>query len=150
MHEVTVSILIDRPPDVVFDYVTDPQATREWIPAVESVLVEPPGPIRTGSRITQRGRVRLRTIEGTYEVIAFEPGRVATYQLEMSFITMEVTMRVDPEGTGTRYTQHVKGGFKGPWRVLEPLTRMFGPRRRQRLLEDIKRRLESEPSPATD
>jgi uncharacterized protein YndB with AHSA1/START domain len=143
VHEVTLSVLIDRPPEVVFAYVTDPQATREWNPDVLSVRVEPPGPITTGTRIIQRVRAPLRTIEGTYEVVAYEPGRQAVYRLDASFMTEEVTMRVDSEGSGTRHTLYVKGAFKGAWRFLEPLTRTFGPRRRQRMLDHIKRRLEA-------
>ncbi|GAA4889319.1 SRPBCC family protein [Streptomyces coeruleoprunus] len=75
MSAIKESIVIDRPPDEVFAYATDPSHIPEWQgSAVEAHLVgdAPPG---VGSRVSVTRRVGRRTMPMTMEYTEFDPPR---------------------------------------------------------------------------
>ena len=57
MPPIVSSIEIDRPPDEVFSYVTDPSRFAEWQYDVVSVRIESGRPPSLGSRFTTTRRI---------------------------------------------------------------------------------------------
>ena len=113
MIDKTHSIIINRPPEEVFAYVTDPQKTGEWDPKVVSSRVEPPGELAVGSKIVQQVRLPLRTIEGSFEIAGYEPGVEAVYRSDSSYFSGDITFRVEAAGEGTKLIIREKEGAGG-------------------------------------
>jgi carbon monoxide dehydrogenase subunit G len=143
MTDRTFTIAIDRPPEEVFAYVTDPHKTGEWAPRVASVRVEPPGELAVGSKIVQRVRSWFGTFEGTFEIAGIEPGVEVVYRTESAYFTGDVIYRVEPAGEGSKFIIREKGGSKGLLRLLQPWLARSSARGRERMLAVIKERLEA-------
>ena len=60
MAAIVHSIDIDRRPDEVFAYVTDPSKFTEWQAAVVSASAESDGPLQQGSRMVMTRRMGKR------------------------------------------------------------------------------------------
>jgi hypothetical protein len=77
--KIEVSVVVDRPPAVVFDFyaVNHVRNHPRWDPNMQlTQLTE--GPVGVGTRI-QRRHTRLGTpIEGMMEVVEFDPGKAMT------------------------------------------------------------------------
>ena len=71
-----VSQVIDRPVEVVFDFIARQHVRNHprWDPDID---LEPmsEGPIGVGTMIRRRNRRSGTPVEGTMEVVEFEPGR---------------------------------------------------------------------------
>jgi uncharacterized protein YndB with AHSA1/START domain len=102
MIDRTHSIIIDRPPNEVFSYVTDPRKTGEWDPKVVSARVEPPGELAVGSKIVQQVRLRFGTVEGSFEIADYKPGVEVVYRSDSSYFSGDITFRVEAAEEGTK------------------------------------------------
>jgi hypothetical protein len=60
MAPLAHSVEIDRSPEEVFAYVTDPSRFTEWQDAVVSARLEGSGPVQQGSRVLLTRRVGRR------------------------------------------------------------------------------------------
>ena len=112
--QIEVSTVIERRPDVVFQFVAVDHVRNHprWDPKME-LRLETPGPIGVGSRIARR-HTRLGTrIVGTMEITEFEPGRsigsVVRDQTPQGLLEARGRMTMDPEGEDrTRLTIHLE------------------------------------------
>lgn len=82
MPRVEEAIVIDRPPEEVFAYVTTPENDREWVSTAVERQREGEGPIGVGSRIRAVDRFLGRRIESMLEVTAHEPNTRSEIRLE--------------------------------------------------------------------
>ena len=73
MPPIVSSIEIDRPPDEVFSYVTDPSRFAEWQYDVLSVRLEGSSPPRVGSRFTTIRRIGRAERTMTQEITEINP-----------------------------------------------------------------------------
>jgi uncharacterized membrane protein len=99
---VISSLVVQRSPQVVFDYIADLRNLPRWRTEVESVEMLTPKPIGPGSRFRQRGRV-LKGMEvvGVEQIVDFEPYRRMTSRAEFALPNLdEITF--EPVGDATR------------------------------------------------
>lgn len=119
--EVAASTVIDRPPSVVFQFVAIEhlQNHPRWD---EGITLEPlfEGPIQLGSRLR---RISTRTgtaIEGTMEVVEFEPDRSFRMLIHDGPVEMRGHILLEPEGDrSTKLTMTVE--IPGAPNPLDPL-----------------------------
>jgi uncharacterized protein YndB with AHSA1/START domain len=137
---------VDRRPETVFDYLTDPAKVTEWQTAktaVEQLTDGPPGP---GTRVRERTKPPGgREFEQIVEFTEFErPHRVHTHIVEGPY-PVDGTWWFEPDGAGTRVRFVAEGELKGAMRLLGPLaTRMIG-RQFRGYHENLRRNLEAGP-----
>lgn len=116
------SFLVHRPPEVVFDYLTDPATLAEWQTSKTSVEQLTSGPPRLGTRVRERtkqpgGREFTQVVEFT----EFDrPRHVHAHIVEGPY-PVHGTWRFEPQGAGTRVRFLAEGEMRGALRVLEPL-----------------------------
>jgi carbon monoxide dehydrogenase subunit G len=72
--DVDRTFVVPAKPTTVFEYLTDPARAASWQASLVEVELDPPGPIRRGTRIRETRRFLGRTIESTVDVTEFEPG----------------------------------------------------------------------------
>lgn len=119
--KIAVSEVIDRPPAVVFQFVAVEhiQNHPRWD---QDISIEPlfEGPIRVGSKLR---RVSTRTgspVEGTMEVVEFEPSSSFRMLIHDGPIELHGHFLLEPEGeTSTRLTMSVE--IPGAPNPLDPL-----------------------------
>jgi uncharacterized protein YndB with AHSA1/START domain len=112
--DVTTSIEIARPRQVVAAYAADPDHVRDWYANIDRVTWETEKPLGIGTRLAFVARFLGRTLSYTYQVTDFVPAeRLVMATAEGSF-PMETTYTwADLPGRGTRMTLRNRGTPSG-------------------------------------
>ncbi len=139
--ELSVSQVIDRTPEVVFDFVAVNHLRNHprWDPKMELEQVTQ-GSVGVGTRFRRR-HTRIGTpIEGTMEVIEFEPGRVMGVVIEdmtpSGPLEVRSRMTTEPlEGGRTALTIHLN---------IPAMHESMDPSMVEASLRNIKKLIESE------
>jgi uncharacterized protein YndB with AHSA1/START domain len=119
---VTETLVINRPPEVVFDYVTDPNNLASWqtsITAVEQLTDGPPG---LGTRVRERTKPPGgKEFEQIVEFTEFaRPERLHVHIVKGPY-PVDGTWSFEPSPRGTRVLFTAEGRLRGGMRLLEPL-----------------------------
>jgi uncharacterized protein YndB with AHSA1/START domain len=108
------TIVIDRPPDQVFAFFTDPTKDQSWRPHVKEIAAE--GPLRVGSRIHQVvDGPGGRGIAADIQVTGYEPPSRYAFEVVAGPARPKGEFRLAPAGTGTQVTFSLSaelGGIK--------------------------------------
>jgi uncharacterized protein YndB with AHSA1/START domain len=159
----TRQIMIDRPAEEVFAFVSDPTHDPQWHDTILEVTPTSEPPLRCGGTFTAvyRPQGASETYDLVGEMTAYEPGRSS--ELKALFAEPRgrvpemigcfvLTFRVEAEGPRTRLTRgvEIRGGalrYRLLWRLLAPLWLRSGRARQDELLGRIKTILESATPP---
>jgi uncharacterized membrane protein len=95
-------IVIERPVDDVFAYVTDPVNAPEWQSGVLSTTKTSDEPMRTGARWREVRTFLGRRIQGTLEATEYEPGQLFALKTVSGTVAIEVRHLFEPFDGGTR------------------------------------------------
>ena len=120
MVTIEIGVEIERPVEEVFAHLTDPAKTPQWKPAVLESRVEPPGPLRVGTKIHTVLTFLGRRLEGTAEVTELVPNHKLVQKTDSPF-PLEMTYLAEPTAGGTKVTVEAvvePGGF---FKVAEPV-----------------------------
>jgi uncharacterized protein YndB with AHSA1/START domain len=119
---VAETFVVNRPPEVVFDYVTDPSNLANWqtsITAVEQLTDGPPG---LGTRVRERTKPPGgKEFEQVVEFTEFKrPQRLHVHIVDGPY-PVDGTWSFEPSDGGTRVRFAAEGQLRGGMRLLEPL-----------------------------
>jgi uncharacterized protein YndB with AHSA1/START domain len=140
---VEETFTVARPPEAVFDYLTDPSKVPEWQTAKTSVELLTDGPPGPGTRVRERTKAPGgKEFEQVVEFTEFDrPRRLHTHIVEGPY-PVDGTWSFEPDGGGTRVHFVAEGELKGAVRFLGPLAaRMIG-RQFRGYHENLRRNLE--------
>jgi uncharacterized protein YndB with AHSA1/START domain len=145
MAPITGTIEIARPPQDVFDYVTDLRRQGEWQAAIVDVKVETEGPTRVGTKAVETRRVPGRKETFPFEMTEHDPPRRSSFRVTGGPVRPYGTMNFTPLDTGTRTRVDFEMEFVGHGFgvLLLPLVRRDARRQVPRDLSALKERLES-------
>lgn len=133
--KLEVSELIDRPPAVVFQFVAVEHVRNHprWDTKMELEQVSD-GPIGVGTIIRRRHLRAGEPIEGTMEVVEYEPDRALGMLIQDGAVEIHGRLSIAPEGdNGSRLTMTVDiPGLPNP---LDPLPVQDSVRRMKELIE---------------
>jgi uncharacterized protein YndB with AHSA1/START domain len=142
--KIAQTFTVARPPDDVFDYLTDPSKIAEWQTAKTSVESLTDGPPRLGSRMRERTKPPGgKEFEQVVEFTEFERSRrVHTHIVEGPY-PVDGTWSFEPDGAGTRVHFVAEGQLKGAMRLLGPLAARIIARQFRGYHENLRRNLEA-------
>jgi uncharacterized protein YndB with AHSA1/START domain len=139
------SVVINRPVDQVFAFISDLENDPPWSGAAEMRRTSP-GRIGVGTTYHQRDRFLGRRLELTLRVVGYEPDRKVTVTTTSRRLSFAASRMAEPVGQGATRVTFVGGGRAGgAWRPAEPLLAALGARRLRYQLGRLKRMLESQP-----
>ncbi|MBI4503239.1 MAG: SRPBCC family protein [Gemmatimonadetes bacterium] len=150
MIRVSGSVVINRPLDTVFGFLSDFANAPKWQKGVVEVRGAD-GPTRLGTTIQETVRLLGRRIETECRVVAFEPPRRMAFEASAAAIGYRSEFELKPAAGGTLVEMRGEANLKGWWRLFELLA---GAEARQEVhgeLNRIKTVLEADgrtPSPA--
>ena len=123
MAPIVHSVEIDRRPEDVFAYVTDPSHFTEWQDAVVSARLMDDGPIRQGSKLTMTRRVGRGERSMTSELTDYDPPRSYAFRVLDGPVRAKGKGRFEPIGDGqrTRFTFELDFDGHGIGKLLVPL-----------------------------
>lgn len=142
MIKLEMSVHINRPVAEVFEYLTDPARTPAWNATIEEATASET-PLRVGTRVRTRMRMLGRTIEGTYEVVEYEPNKRFAWKGEEPF-PMKGINTYQTENGGTRIVSSSEGELGGFFKLSEPILARIVKKQLQVQFETAKELLEAE------
>jgi carbon monoxide dehydrogenase subunit G len=147
---VSESIVLEAPPERVWETVMDPSRLGDWVTTHVSVESVESGPLREGDAFRQRLRLSGKAFEVDWTVVEADAPTVALWRGDgPAGSVAEVSYRLEPEGGGTRFDY--SNSFSLPGGALGKLARGAlavgaGRRAARRSLENLRRLLDSPPS----
>ena len=145
MPPMTDTIKIDRPPDEVFSYVTDPTRFAEWQYDVVSVRLEGGRPPGVGSRFSTTRRIGRAERTMTQEITKVDPPTSWAARGVAGPIRPNANIAVDPLNDGTRSCVTIVLDFKGHGIgvPLVPVIRRIAAKGAPTSYKNLKKRLEN-------
>ena len=119
---VQQTVVVDKPLEAVFGYLSDFTTTTEWDPGTV-VTVNQQGDGGVGTTYLNTSKFLGRQTRLTYVVHDFVPGRRVQLYGENKTVIAVDTMTFRTVGTATEVTYTAEFTFKGPSRLLAPLLR---------------------------
>ena len=145
MPPVMHTIQIDRPPDEVFSYVTDPTRFAEWQYDVVSVRLEDGRPPGVGSRLTTTRRIGRAERTMTQEITEINHPRSWAAHGVAGPIRPSASISVEPLNDSTRSRVTFALDFKGHGVgvPLVPVIRRIAAQGAPTSYKNLKKRLEN-------
>jgi uncharacterized protein YndB with AHSA1/START domain len=120
MSTVRRTVRTQARPDRVFAYLSDFTRTQEWDPGtVSTTRVSGDGGV--GTRYRNLSRFLGRETELEYTVIEVDEGTLVRLRGENASVTAIDTMRITPDGDGSRVEYTAEFAWKGVAGVVAPL-----------------------------
>jgi hypothetical protein len=146
MARIDGEIVIDRPVDVVFDYVADQSNEPQYNSRMVRAEKISPGPVGKGTRFRAAAASMGRTAEMLIECTGYDrPTRLASattmHQADISY-----TLTFEPAASGTRMRWSGQVRPKGAFKLLGPLITWLGRHQEQRIWANLKQHLEATPA----
>jgi|GEM_PF-6207 len=144
MARIRGEILIERPPEAVFDFVADERNEPRFNPQMATASLESDEPIGEGSRFRATFRSVGRLVPMKVEFTGYErPHRLASRTRSRVMLT-EGELTFEPEGSGTRIRWSWDVQVSGPLRLADPIVARLGDRQERRIWGNLKALLEEE------
>ena len=145
MPPIVHIVEIDRPPDEVFSYVTDPAHFAEWQYDVLSVHLEGSRPPRVGSRFTTIRRIGRAERTMTQEITEINPSTSWAAHGVAGAIRPSAKLTIEPLNGSTRSCVTFALDFEGHGIgvPLVPVIRQIAAKGAPRSYQNLKERLEN-------
>ncbi len=146
MIKETASIVIARPVDEVFNFVSDARNRPRYDPGLIAVRVTPDGPVRIGTKIIEVRPFMGKKREMVTEVSKLEPNHVIGYQtLQGDPVNASGSYQFAATPEGTRLTLNFTLDARGLMKLAAPFMAVGLRRDIQAGLSNIKAVLERPP-----
>ena len=143
MLKLDISIVINRPVEEVFAFLSNPENGPKWGSGSKEVKMITQGPIGVGTRYRTVREALGRRIESETEITEFEPNRkIASKSISGPF-PMESAVTFERVEGGTRVTGTLFGEPGGFFKLAEPLLVSMLKRQYQADLANLKDLMES-------
>ena len=143
MVRLEESIVVERPIEDVFAYLTDPATLSEWQPTVVDARFESAGPVRVGSRVIETRKFLGKRIHATMVVVENEPPRRFAIEAASGPIPVRVTSTLAEVDGATRIDTVLEGDPGGLFRLGAPFVVRAAERELRKNLAALKRILEN-------
>ena len=119
MAEFTVTTFIDRPPQEVFDYATNPANASKWQSSTQSSEWSSNGPVGVGSTNHTVGRMLGRDMEMETEITEWDPPNLWGLKGNSGPMKFTNSNKFEPKDGGTLLVQNFQGEVGGFFKVAE-------------------------------
>jgi uncharacterized protein YndB with AHSA1/START domain len=138
------TVVVERPPEEVFEFLTDLSNVPEWQSGAVNIR-GPEEPLGVGTRYVEVLRFLGRRMEATIEVTEFEPSRRFSLKTVAAPIPFAVRHLLEPEdgGGATRIRVELEGEPGGFFKLAEPLVIRNAQRQIERDFATLKEMVEA-------
>lgn len=121
MYMFEKSIFINRPPQEVFDYITNPDNDSNWRSTAVSAEWTSDGPVGVGSTQRTVGKFLGRKIDSTNEVTVWDPPNQFSFKSVGGSIPLELSQKLVAKDNGTQLTINAQAELAGFFKLAEGL-----------------------------
>jgi uncharacterized protein YndB with AHSA1/START domain len=141
--DLTMSIVIARPAEVVFAYISNYEHDSQWRAGIIEMTQTPPGRTQIGTKTREVARFFGKKRVTPAEITNYEPERkVAFAGLMANSVPVSGSRTVERVEEQTRFIYQAKVELRGFYRLMEPLMAVILRRRFMRDLRRLKEQLE--------
>lgn len=141
MIRIELTVEIARPPEDVFELLSDVERLPEWQPS--SVEAHTDGPLAERSRVTEKRRLLGREVDTELEVVAYEPPKRLTLRSLGGPVDFTVNHELTAQGGGTQLRFVAEAQPGGLLRLTEPVLARTAEQEFRRDFDRLKELLES-------
>jgi hypothetical protein len=147
MARIETSVVIDKPQQDVFEYLTDLRNAKEW--STEVVDVSYDGELSEGSTGSDTRRMGRKEIVMPWRITSFDPPSHVVIEYERPFpITARFSFASSESGTVVTCATDLRP--RGLWRLLTPVIAREAGKADEVQFQKVKSILESRPGGARD
>ena len=117
MVRVEHTVIICRPVQEVFEFLTDPENNRLWQDGVIKSRKISEGPVNVGTRGEDIRKYLGREFQITYEIVEYEPDKKLRFRSLSGPVQFEGSYALEPVKEGTRFSFTIQGEA-GPFAAL--------------------------------
>jgi carbon monoxide dehydrogenase subunit G len=139
--EESIHIRVSK--EVLFDYLMDVKNRKDYIPALEEVIMIDPLPIRKGSKYIEVANIGGMRLETTYEVIRFQLNERITAKTQKSIFPIQADLSLEENENGTLIIIQLDFKLAGPFRLASRIVSGIVRQQARGILENIKHELEN-------
>ncbi len=118
MISVEKSVIINKPVEVVFAYVSNSANDPKWQAGIESVIAEGPTTV-VGAKWTEVRKFMGQEMKSTLELTSFVANQKFSTKVIKGPVPFEATVTFEASGGGTKVTTRIEGEPKGFFKVAE-------------------------------
>jgi carbon monoxide dehydrogenase subunit G len=144
MPEITDTIHINRPVEVIFDYLTDLDTLPVRIPSAQEAAMISGEDMRVGTRYLVSSRMRGRITEIEYEVIEYEENRAYGTRIIGGGQPFQEHYQLEEKENGTRVTLVANGEMSNLTKIFSHSFKRLLKKQVGKDLERLKSLLESQ------
>jgi uncharacterized protein YndB with AHSA1/START domain len=144
MATFEIKLVINRPVEEVFAFISNPENLPRWRTATLEVKSISSEPLGVGSVVRGRFTFLGRPFEGNLEIIAREPHRSYATRMTEGPFPLEARYTLEPAESGTRLTLVIEGEPGGFFKLAEPLVISLAKRSYEADLNNMKEMLEAQ------
>jgi uncharacterized protein YndB with AHSA1/START domain len=111
------NIVIKRPVEEVFAYLTDTTNWSRWNDAVGDVVQTPPGPMGLGTTLRGASEVMGRIMGWSGEIVEYELNKKVAQKMHVGPAQIQASFVFQPVEGGTRLTMRAEADSSGPMRI---------------------------------
>lgn len=137
------STSIARPAAEVFEFVSDVRNDPQWHTDILEARLAAEGPIRQGTTFAVKFKPFMGQSEGTVTVSEYEPPRTVVLRGQVGKMAPTLTLTVEPEGEGSRFTRRIEMDPPGMMRLMAPFMKGMFRKQNAGFVENLKRVLEA-------
>jgi uncharacterized membrane protein len=119
MIHLEFGVLIDRPVADVFAFLSNLNNLPRWQAMIQEVTPANDKPLGIGAAYKVKGEMMGRSIEGTLEIVEFEPGVRFAYKANMGPTHLQAGVTFKPAGTGTKLDLAATAELAGLMKLAE-------------------------------
>lgn len=119
MIQIDKQTVINRPPQEVFEFVSDPTNSMKYQSGTLSSEWTSDGPVGVGSTWKAVVKFMGREIEAELEITDWQPPTQNSYKAISGPVPFEMTVKAESQGEGTLLTQTGKVEFGGFFKLAE-------------------------------
>ena len=143
MITIEHSVVISRPVQEVFAFLTEHEHDTEWRSGLVEWKGTSEGPTQVGSTSSEVLQFLGRRMETSYEITEYEENKVLGFKTTSGPIPMEGSYSVESTEAGTKLSFKISGEPGGLFKLAEPLVARTAKRQIETDFNNLKDLLES-------
>ena len=120
---VDVEVIIERPHEEVFEYITNFENNPTWQDGMKMCEFTTEPPLQVGSRYKQVAEFMGREIISEFEVQEYEPNQMIYFQSISGTFPIRIRRSVEQQGRATRVSAIIEGDPDGLMKLFSPFVR---------------------------
>jgi len=141
---ISHSVVINRPLEDVFAFVTDFRNDKKWWKPVTYSEMVTSGEFGVGSEFIQHAKVMFVPVQNRLRVLEISAPNWVRYRNESNQLAYDLMYKFEAVDGGTRFSHDVQLEMKGVLGIFKPLTMWFLNREQRKYFGLLKEVLESE------